>query len=323
MSTIDVSNVNTSTMDELMTTEDVTAAPPTKQQKLIKAGLLLGLVLVIAYVILDYTVPGLGFVDDILKSFLEWVEENPGLGAVAFAAVYIFTTVAFIPGSLLTLGAGLVFGRALGTGLGVLVGSLAVLVGAIVGCIFAFLLGRFVLQDQAQGLFNKFKVLKAVDRAIETQGLKLVILLRLSPVVPFSAFNYVMGVTAVKFRDYVLGCVGMIPGTVAFVFIGTTASGLLGDSEDEEKAMEEAMKDEGNSTVQLIVLIVGGVATVIAVVLISIYSKRALNKVLAEDAEADSDAAQIVDGSANDIEAAAGARPLVMDQSVRSHVEQA
>lgn len=77
--------------------------------------------------------PGLGYVADILKSFLEWVEENPGLGAVAFAGVYIFTTVSFIPGSLLTLGAGLVFGRALGTGLGVLVGSIAVLVSTVQG----------------------------------------------------------------------------------------------------------------------------------------------------------------------------------------------
>lgn len=73
-------------------------------------------------------VPGLGFVAGVLKIFLEWVEDNPGQGAVAFASVYVFTTVCFIPGSLLTLGAGLVFGRALGTGLGVLVGSIAVLV---------------------------------------------------------------------------------------------------------------------------------------------------------------------------------------------------
>lgn len=73
-------------------------------------------------------VPGLGYVADTLASFLEWVEDNPGQGVLAFACVYIFTTVCFIPGSLLTLGAGLVFGRALGTGLGVLVGSVAVLV---------------------------------------------------------------------------------------------------------------------------------------------------------------------------------------------------
>ncbi|CAN0488579.1 unnamed protein product, partial [Hapterophycus canaliculatus] len=84
------------------------------------------------------------FVSDVLTSFLEWVEDNPGLGAIAFALVYVFTTVAFIPGSLLTLGAGLVFGRALGTGFGVLVGTVAVLAGATVGAILAFLLGRFV-----------------------------------------------------------------------------------------------------------------------------------------------------------------------------------
>ena len=84
-------------------------------------------------------IPGLGFVADILKSFLEWVEDNPGLGAVAFAAVYVFTTVCFIPGSLLTLGSGLVFGRALGTGLGVLVGSVAVLVS-----VFGFLREGFI-----------------------------------------------------------------------------------------------------------------------------------------------------------------------------------
>ena len=73
----------------------------------------------------------MGFVADILTDFLEWVEDNPGLGAVAFAAVYIFTTICFIPGSLLTLGAGLVFGRALGVGLGVVVGSVAVLVSFV------------------------------------------------------------------------------------------------------------------------------------------------------------------------------------------------
>ena len=87
------------------------------------------------YIFVSYPqIPGLGFVADILKNFLEWVEDNPGLGAVAFAAVYVFTTICFIPGALLTLGSGLVFGRALGTGLGVLVGSVAVLVSFRIFC---------------------------------------------------------------------------------------------------------------------------------------------------------------------------------------------
>jgi len=152
-------------------------------KNLIKKGLFVILLGIVIYVILDYTVPRLGFVSDILKNFLEWVEENPALGAIAFAAVYVFTTVCFIPGLLLTLGSGLVFGRALGIGLGVLVGTISVFT---VGAILSFLLGRFVFKDQAQKLFNKFKVLNAVDRAIEAQGFKLVFLLRLSPVVPTS-----------------------------------------------------------------------------------------------------------------------------------------
>ena len=113
----------------------------------------------------------------------------------------------------------------------------------------------------------------------------------------------------------------MIPGTVAYVFIGTTASSLLGDDSDD--ASDD---DSSSSNVQLIVIIVGAIATVIAVVLISIYSKRALNKVLEDDAAAEADnAARIVDGSAmnaadDDIETAAGTRPSVVEHPVRTNV---
>lgn len=105
----------------------------------------------------------------------------------------------------------------------------------------------------------------------------------------------------------------MIPGTVAFVFIGTTALGLLKHSGEEEES-----EGGGSSTEQLIILIVGGVATVIAVVLMSIYSKRALNKMLEDDAEADSNPV-VVDGTgidvADDIEAAEGTGPCNIGRS--------
>ena len=120
------------------------------------------------------------------------------------------------------------------------------------------------------------------------------------------------GVTAVKFRDYAFGCVGFIPGTVAYVFIGTTASNLLGDDDDTEGG-----DGGGDSTVQLIVIIVGAIATVIAVVLISIYSKRALNKVLEEEnrEEDGQDANAMTDEF--DREAQSGTRPTAVEHAVR------
>ncbi|CAM9563804.1 unnamed protein product [Ectocarpus fasciculatus] len=127
-----------------------------------------------------------------------------------------------------------------------------------------------------------------------------------------------MGVTDVFFRDYAIGCIGFIPGTVAFVFIGTTASGLLGDSEDEEEVSE----DGNNANVQLIVGIVGGIATVIAVVLISVYAKRALNKVLEEDRVEQEALEMGLEGGAGgmnnmDQSAQDGSRPSVVEHAVR------
>ena len=118
------------------------------------------------------------------------------------------------------------------------------------------------------------------------------------------------GVTAVHFRDYALGCLGFIPGTVAYVFIGTTASSLLGD--ESEDASDD---DNSSSSVQLIVIIVGAVATVIAIVLISVYAKRALSKVLEEDMEEDDGKAEGAAGE--DVEAQDGTRPAVLEHVVR------
>ena len=96
--------------------------------------------------------------------------------------------------------------------------------------------------------------------------------------IPSSVFNYVMAVTNVSFRDYFIGCVGFIPRTMAFIFIGTMASGLIGDSDDEEKS-----DDSSNGTAQLIVLILSVIATLISVITIRVYSKRALESAMEEE----------------------------------------
>jgi len=118
-------------------------------------------------------------------------------------------------------------------------------------------------------------LLRTTDGVCPHQGFKMVLLLRLSPVIPFNAFNYFMGLTGVRFWQFAAGSVGMIPGTVAFVYIGSLLS-------DVKNAISGDATDE-NPTVKWAVLILGIIATVVAVVLITIYAKRELGKHLQMD----------------------------------------
>ncbi|CAN0218014.1 unnamed protein product, partial [Hapterophycus canaliculatus] len=120
-------------------------------------------------------------------------------------------------------------GRALGFGFGLLWGSVAVLLGAVAACVIAFYLGRYVLHEQAQNCARRYRILGAVNTAIERNGIKVMILLRLSPLVPFNGFNFIAGLTKVSLREYLVGTVGIIPGTLAFVYIGASTAGTMNE----------------------------------------------------------------------------------------------
>ena len=117
-------------------------------------------------------------------------------------------------------------------------------------------------------------MINAIDKVMEKEGLKFTLLLRLCPLIPFNAFNYVMGVTAVTFKDYAIGGVGMIPGTIVYVFVGTTIGNIA----------DAASGEFEGGTATLVLLIVGTVLAFVAIVYITIVVKRYLNKQLAEDA---------------------------------------
>ena len=136
-------------------------------------------------------------------------------------------TIFLIPGSLLTIGGAVALQQAYRkTWQAVLVGSTVVWIGAWFGSNLAMLLGRYLFRDQAAKAAEKYKIIGAIDKAMNTEGFKFTFLLRLCPLVPFNAFNYIMGITGVKFWDYAFGGVGMIPGTIVYVFIGTTISNI-------------------------------------------------------------------------------------------------
>ena len=199
---------------------------------------------------------------DTLASFLEWVQGIGPWGAVLFAAAYVPAAVLLVPGSLLTLGAGFVFGVAKGT--------VIVSLGSTAGAAAAFLVGRSIARGWvARQLAGRSKM-AAIARAVETEGFKIVLLTRLSPVLPFNLLNYAFGVTAVPFRKYILASwIGMLPGTIMYVYLGSAAKSLA--------ALLSG--DQPRSTGQQVLFVLGLAATVAATIIVTRTARRALNEI--------------------------------------------
>jgi uncharacterized membrane protein YdjX (TVP38/TMEM64 family) len=199
-----------------------------------------------------------------LKNALEWIDQLESVGAIAFIGIYIVATVALLPGSILTLGAGVVFG--------VIQGSFYVFIGAVLGATLAFLVGRYLARGWVSRKIAGNEKFNAIDRAVGKEGLKIVFLTRLSPIFPFNLLNYAFGITGVTLKDYVIGSFGMIPGTIMYVYIGSLAGNI---------ATLGAADQPSNPTVQWAIRIIGFIATAA----VTIYVTRIARKALAETIE--------------------------------------
>ena len=139
-------------------------------------------------------------------------------GPLAFIAGYVVGAVFWVPVSLFTVAAGAMFGLGLGTAY--------VLVGAAIGATVSFLIARYAARGFLERRLAGNVKFAAIDGAVGRHGRKIVLLLRLSPVIPFSFLNYALGMTRVGLGDYLTGMVGMIPATVAYVYFGAVAGDL-------------------------------------------------------------------------------------------------
>jgi uncharacterized membrane protein YdjX (TVP38/TMEM64 family) len=197
----------------------------------------------------------------ILRNALQSINSLGSVGALAFIVLYIIATVAFLPGSILTLGAGVVFG--------VVLGSLYVFIGATFGATAAFLVGRYLARGWVAGKIANNKKFAAIDKAVGKEGLKIVLLTRLSPIFPFNLLNYAFGITNVSLKDYFIGSVGMIPGTIMYVYIGSLAGNL---------AMIGTQGQPTNPTVQWAIRIIGFLATIAVTVYVTRIARKALEE---------------------------------------------
>jgi len=225
---------------------------------------MLGMAAVAAIVLLGRVVGGY------LPVFAAWVAAQGAWGPVIFIAGYVVATVAVLPGSLLTLAAGVIFGIPAGVSY--------VFIGAVVGSSLAFLIARYVARPAVERRVVGDPRFEQIDRAVGKQGRKIVFLLRLSPVLPFNVLNYALGLTRVRFRDYLIASLGMLPGTMLYVYSGRVAGDLAALAGGAEVARGSGY---------YLVLALGLAATVAVTLWVTRIARRALNTETTDERTAD------------------------------------
>jgi len=188
-----------------------------------------------------------------LTAFRAWVSGLGFAGYVLYALVYAACVVLFIPASILTLGAGATFG--------VIKGTIVVVIGATLGATGAFIVARTIARKRVEAMAAKDRRFRALDKAISTEGAKIVLLVRLAVVFPFTYSNYVFGLTGVRVLPYALATfVGIIPGSIAFVYIGAAAAAATA------------------GTVKIVVYVVGAVLALIASAFVARIAVKAIHR---------------------------------------------
>jgi uncharacterized membrane protein YdjX (TVP38/TMEM64 family) len=200
---------------------------------------------------------------DTIAAFLEWVRGAGPWGALLFGLAYIPAAVLFVPASVLTLGAGFVFG--------VVKGTVIVSLGSTAGAAAAFMVARTVGHDWVAGRVAGYPALDAIGRAVESEAFKVVLLTRLSPLFPFNLLNYAFGLSSVPFETYVLASwIGMLPGTLMYIYLGSAAQSVaaLLSGELRRTPGQQAM------------FAAGLVATVVVTTIVTRAARRALSAIV-------------------------------------------
>jgi uncharacterized membrane protein YdjX (TVP38/TMEM64 family) len=196
-----------------------------------------------------------------LQNLCNWIGGLGPLGIFVIALLMAAGSLVFLPASPFVIAGAAVFGFAWG-----LAGAV---VGVTLGAALGFLLSRRFLRKEISARFKKHATFRAIDLAIEKEGWKIVILLRLCPI-PFGLANYLYGLTAVRFQSYLLATLlGSVPSTLLFCQLGATGKAGL-------EALASGHSEKGPG--QLIFMAISVIATVTAIVLIPQFARKAVAK---------------------------------------------
>jgi len=173
-------------------------------------------IIAIIYVVQYYGIRDYLSVDKVRSS----IEMFGPLAPLGFIIIYNIGSILFLPGTILSVAGGAIFGAAKGT--------LYVVIGATLGATLAFLIARYFARSFFEDIVEKkFPKLKEYDEKLEKNGFMTVLFFRLIPLFPFNGLNFALGLTKVKTKDYFLATmIGIIPGTFAFVYLGSSIASM-------------------------------------------------------------------------------------------------
>ena len=182
-----------------------------------------------------------------VPNIIEKTASSGPLGYLGFILIYILSTVMMLPGSPLTFAAGALFGF--------WKGLILVSLSSTLGATCAFMVSRYLIRKSIEKRVLKNKKFQSIDNEINEQGWKIVILARLSPIIPFFLLNYALGITKIRFIHFIFASwIGMIPGTIVYVLMGTMGGAFINGKK---------------SSFEWVLLGIGLIATILVTLLIS------------------------------------------------------
>ena len=200
-------------------------------------------------------------IESSLASLRTWVDTHGPFGVFVFGATYVALVLLLVPGAVLTLVAGALFGLARGV--------VIVAVATSVADAIAFLAARHVGRRAVERLAARYPHARAIDLAVARAGWRIVALLRLNPAIPYSASNYLFGATGVAFLPYlVTSGIFTLPGTITYVYLGYAGA--------------EAVAGHARSPAEWALIVTGLAATVAGVIYITRLARRALDEITRE-----------------------------------------
>jgi uncharacterized membrane protein YdjX (TVP38/TMEM64 family) len=208
-------------------------------------------------------------VHHLLKPTWDWLDNSIAKNPLTFIILFNILTLVGFPGSLLTLKSGYVFGVGWGT--------VYVLIAATIGATLAFLFGRYLTREWVQKKVAGNIQFRAIDRAVTIEGWKIVLLVRLSPLFPFNLTNYAFGVSQISLKNYIIGSIGILPGTVLYTYMGSLTNKLTNLN------LDRSPTDLPLQFAQWEMRIVGLFATIAIALYLNHIAKAALQKHLDTD----------------------------------------